>query len=530
MQPVARAERARPGGRRRRVGAWAGGLVAAALLAGTAGAATILGTPRGDVLRGTARADFLDGRGGRDRVLARGGDDRVRAQDGLRDAIACGPGRDLVNADALDAVAADCETVARRISRDRYRDGAGQHESQVEPDTFAFGSTVVSVFQSGRTVEGGASNNDFATSLDGGRTWRTGGLPGLTRNSVPPGRYDRASDPVVAYEARHGTWLATSLVFGAGTGGAIVVSRSPDGIVWGPPVTVTASSAAELQLDKQWLACDSSAASRFFGSCYMVYSDLRTRRMSLQTSRDGGLTWSAPIGSPDNAGRRSILGRFNPGPQPVVRPDGVLVIPYYDEDRIAAVRSLDGGATLTTGTAVAPTHFELHGLLRDPPLPSAEVGADGTVYVVWPDCSGRRFCIVVDLVLSKSADGVSWTQPTRIPGGGPRNVIPGLAVDPTGTGTSTRLALAYYAVTARSLDAFFTSSPDAGATWTAPRRLSAQRMPLAWLPATTQGAMVADYISTSFVNGNAVPVFAIASARAARLDQAMFAAVLPVPR
>jgi hypothetical protein len=179
---------------------------------------------------------------------------------------------------------------------------------------------------------------------------------------------------------------------------------------------------------------------------------------------------------------------------------------------------------------IAPAEFDPSGILRDPPLPSAEVAGDGTVYVAWPDCSSRPLCDRVDLVLSKSADGVTWTPPTPILGAARRNVIPGLGVDPAGAGASTRLALAYYAVAEGGLDAYFTSSRDAGSTWTPPRRLSAQRMPFAWLPATTQGAMVADYISTSFVNGNAVPVFAIASARGARFNQAMFSAVLPVPR
>jgi hypothetical protein len=463
-------------------------------------------------------------------VLARGGDDRVRAQDGVRDAIGCGPGRDLVNADPADAIARDCEVVVRQISRDTYRDPGGEHETQVEPDTFAFGSTIVSVFQSGRMLTGGASNNGFSTSLDGGRTWRSGFLPGVTQLSVPPGRWERASDPVIAYDARHGVWIATSLVLSVGTGGAFVVNRSPDGIRWDPPVTVTESTAPMLQLDKQWLACDNSAASPFFGNCYMAYSDLRTTRMSVQTSHDGGLTWSAPIGSPDNAGRASMLGRFNPAPQIVVRPDGVVVIPFNDETRMAAVRSLDGGSTLTTVTPIAPFEFELHARLRDPPLASAEVAGDGTVYVVWPNCAPGGGCSRVDLVLSSSPDGVTWSPARRIPGGtAPRNVIPGLAVDPASAGAGVRLALAYYSVTAAGLTVNFVSSTDAGATWSRPQRLSAETMPLDWLPDTTQGVMVADYISTSFVNGNAVPVFAVASRPARLLNQAMFAAVLPVP-
>ena len=502
--------------------------MAAALFAGMAGAATIVGTSRADVLRGTARADFLDGRAGRDRVLARGGNDRVRAQDRARDTISCGAGRDVVNADPVDAVARDCEVVARQISRDTYREPEGQHESQVEPDTFAFGSTIVSVFQSGRIVTGGASNNGFSTSLDGGRTWSPGFLPGLTRHSVPAGRYDRASDPVVAYDARHGVWLATSLGLSFGSGGAIVVNRSPDGIRWDLPVTVTESASSMLQLDKQWLVCDNSPASPFFGSCYMAYSDFRTTRMSVQTSRDGGLTWSAPIGAPDNAGRASMLGRFAPAPQPVVRPDGVLVIVFHDETRMAAIRSLDGGATLTTTSPIAPVDFRFDRRLRDPPLPSAEVAGDGTVYAVWPNCAGAA-CARVDLVLSRSSDGVTWSPATRVPTGtAPRNVIPGLGVDSAGAAPNIRLALSYCSISAAGLTVNFVSSTNGGATWSSPQRLSAQVMPLEWLPATTQGAMVGDYFSTSFVGGNAVSVFAIASRPERLLNQAMFATVLPV--
>lgn len=52
-------------------------------------------------------------------------------------------------------------------------------------------------------------------------------------------------------------------------------------------------------------------------------------------------------------------------------------------------------------------------------------------------------------------------------------------------------------------------------------------MSLDWLPRTISGLMVADYISTSFVEGGrALPAFAVASAPAAtgRFEQAVFTA------
>ena len=47
------------------------------------------------------------------------------------------------------------------ISNDPYTDGgnAHQHKTQVEPDSFAFGNTVVGVSQSGRWYDGGGSSN-----------------------------------------------------------------------------------------------------------------------------------------------------------------------------------------------------------------------------------------------------------------------------------------------------------------------------------------------------------------------------------
>src|SRR2546427_8335066 len=52
------------------------------------------------------------------------------------------------------------------------------HQTQVEPDTFSSGSTIMSVFQSGRFTDGGASNIGYATSTNNGQTWTNGFLPG----------------------------------------------------------------------------------------------------------------------------------------------------------------------------------------------------------------------------------------------------------------------------------------------------------------------------------------------------------------
>src|SRR4051794_34353936 len=79
----------------------------------------------------------------------------------------------------------------RRLSKDPYTNKSSQHRTQVEPDTFSFGSTIVSAFQSGRFFTGGASNVGWATSNDNGASWQSGFLPGTTVYATPPGKYDR---------------------------------------------------------------------------------------------------------------------------------------------------------------------------------------------------------------------------------------------------------------------------------------------------------------------------------------------------
>ena len=59
------------------------------------------------------------------------------------------------------------------------------------------------------------------------------------------------------------------------------------------------------------------------------------------------------------------------------------------------------------------------------------------------------------------------------------------------------------------LDVGFTTSQDGGKTWTRGKQLAGP-MKIAWLPNTFSGPMVADYISSSYVDGNPFGVFIVA--------------------
>ena len=70
--------------------------------------------------------------------------------------------------------------IATPISSDPYMNTSSQHRAQVEPDSFAYGNTIVATTQTGRFFDGGSSDLAWATSRDSGRHWVTGVLPGTT--------------------------------------------------------------------------------------------------------------------------------------------------------------------------------------------------------------------------------------------------------------------------------------------------------------------------------------------------------------
>jgi hypothetical protein len=302
------------------------------------------------------------------------------------------------------------------------------------------------------------------------------------------------------------------------------VSRSADGLHWAAPkVAVSTNGFGQ---DKEWIACDDWPQSPHFGTCYLSYSDTLTEQVVAQVSTDGGQTWSPATTAPGFPGRASIRGSFAPGVQPLVLPSGRVLIPYYDQDKLSALVSDDGGASWSAQVGAAPVAYVSHARLRAGPLPTSAVSSDGRAYVAWADSSFRGG--ENDIVYTSTTDGVTWTPVTRIPTGGGDAELPGLDADPTRPG---RLALAYYVYDAgqATLDVRFVSSSNAGARWTKPRLLNSRQVPMTGIARTSLGSMVGDYISTSFAGGRAVPVFVLARTPTTQLHESTFATSLAVP-
>ncbi|HYV02913.1 MAG TPA: exo-alpha-sialidase, partial [Actinomycetota bacterium] len=115
------------------------------------------------------------------------------------------------------------------VSTDPYTNTNAYHQVELEPDTYSFGSTIVSVHQTSRFTDGGSDNTGWETSQDNGATWTHGFLPDTTQYSTPPGPWARISDPAVGYDAKHNVWMIAGLAIDASvTGKAVLISRSLD--------------------------------------------------------------------------------------------------------------------------------------------------------------------------------------------------------------------------------------------------------------------------------------------------------------
>jgi len=51
----------------------------------------------------------------------------------------------------------------------------------------------------------------YVRTSNSGSTWTNGCLPGITKHENAANPYDRVSDPVVAYDAKHMVWMIPSL-------------------------------------------------------------------------------------------------------------------------------------------------------------------------------------------------------------------------------------------------------------------------------------------------------------------------------
>jgi len=439
-------------------------------------------------------------------------------------------------APAQDSTVAPASLPTVRISLDDLTNTDSDHKTEVEPHIFGYGSTMVSAFHVARrpgTIGWGSGDIGYSTSTDGGKTWKYGDLPGLTINYAG-GTYGAAADPSVAYDAKHGVWMISTLPLAGLNGnsgliGDVAVSLSPDGLTWGNPVNIDKTHLD----DKNWTVCDNTSTSPYYGNCYTEWDQAYgTGDVLMSVSSDGGNTWGPGLASSDHAGGL--------GGEPVVQPNGTVIVPFQGGG-IDVFSSTNGGKSWGKSQAIANIIYHTVAAgLRNPDLPSAAIDGAGNVFVAWADCRFRTGCTSNDIVVSASSNGTTWSLATRIPIDATTSTVdhflPGIGIDPATSGATAHITIVYYyyptaKCTAATCKLYvgFTTSTDGGTTWTAGAQVAGP-MSIGWLPVSDNGPMVADYIGVTYTNGNPFGVFAVAQKKTGTTyAESMYTTKSPLP-
>jgi hypothetical protein len=333
---------------------------------------------------------------------------------------------------AAPAVSAARVLAVRQISRDTLPPQPGSEpDTQAEPDIAVDPGNpriVVAVFQQGRFPDGGSVDPGFASSHDGGFTWRHGNLPNLT--TAVGGEFPRASDPVVAFGPDGAVYAQTLVVDLDICRSGVAVQRSDDGgRTFGDPVLVQDDTDCSVFNDKNWLAVDTFPGSPHRGRLYSVWdrSDPVGQPQVLRFSDDRGQTWSPLI----NASPPTSL---TVGAQPVVQPNGKLTNIYLDFTTFQAVRTVartssDGGRTFGPERNVGVNLGSEPPDMRTGVLPAATVDpVTGRLHVVWQDLRFRPDGLN-DVIIVSSPNGRSWSAPRRVNREPPRNRLDHLTPD-----------------------------------------------------------------------------------------------------
>jgi len=339
-------------------------------------------------------------------------------------------------------------------------------------------ANVVGTWQQDRWSNGGARGHLAGVSFDGGGTWTSVVIPGITLCSG--GIYDRTTDPWVTF-GPDGTLHQLSLSFNdiasplepRDFDHALLASKSTNGgLTWTQPVEVIRDLDANVFNDKQTITADPHD-SRFVYAVWdrlifppseraSVISGFVTAAFRGPTwfarTTDGGDTWEPARQIYDPGQNDQTIGN-----QIVVLPSGALVnvfTEFRNENKLKArgatvrvIRSTDRGVAWSR-----PISVERLGTIfvTDPEtgddvrtgdiIPDIAVAPNGDLYVAWQDA--RPNANQADaIVLSKSTDGgLTWSPfakvnqtPTGIPVGNQQAFTPSVDVAADGT-----VAVTYY--------------------------------------------------------------------------------------
>lgn len=405
-----------------------------------------------------------------------------------------------------------------QASRDTLNLPGQQSDTEAEPAIAVNPrnrNNVVSTFQVDLSL--GAAALGYATSHDGGKSWRTGYLPGTRARH---GTFDAAADAGVTF-GPDGTVYATGDLDNFGLGAsvpseiAIWVSRD-GGKTWSQPVPVfaqrtqfNANGAPYSVPDASLAVVDGSRrAGHHYGRIYVTWDHYGGQapdigQVSAAYSDDRGRSWNlgpTGLGYPVDVQAGVTVSSI-----PLVMPNGDFAVVVGAEtiggqgaltrQRIAIAAGAGSVATgqpllfteqYPIGAAVGDAFANYVNDRQNFTAGYTDAAVDprsGRLYAVWADSRFRTDLGICDIVISSSADGgKTWSQPTRVDQGATNDDIdhylPSVRVDPDGA-----VYIAYRqqqdgpnpdgSQDGWAVDTYLQVSHDDAATFRAPLRLNA---------------------------------------------------------
>lgn len=403
---------------------------------------------------------------------------------------------------------------------------------------------AVALFQAGRVDAGCAQINGYATTFDGGKTWKSGVLPKLT--VADGGTYPLASDPVVAFGPNNVVYANSLMCDGDFNDLAVSVSTN-GGRSWGPPIMVPTERTLPLD-DKNWITVDNvTGPGHHPGRVYLVWDNVAP--VVAMYSDDQAKTWHGPfvvypgqgIGSvplvmPNGDLAVVVQGIF---PLPPLLTDGTLdpadltVTEKFFIATAPMAGSLPTGAPLVFGppTAVASyrgTDSPLHRAAEN--LPAAAVNPrTGRIHVAWSD-NRFRTDVVNDVVTTHSDDGgLTWTPVKKIHPSKPDDYVEHFtAAIETGKDGILRVMyrqqkqaadLADIPHRTPYVDTYYQQSTDDGESFSKPMKINKVRTDIRFAAYSRESAFLGDYNQIA-VNGSWAYIVRTEAFRLSRREEA----------
>ncbi len=372
---------------------------------------------------------------------------------------------------------------------------------------------LVAIFHEGTYASGGGATDDgYAVSRDGGSTWTRALIPKLTQASG--GTYDRASDPVAAIDLNENIYL-NAIVSIQGVFTRIVVSKSSDygTTVGNPNIVYDAPAGSGINPDKNWLSINTFPNTPHPNRLLVTFflntgTDAPVVR---SYSDNGGVTWSP-------AAYMTSSTASCDGPRPVFLANGKTAVAYSESTnssttfQLKVAISSDGGTAFGPPITVAtPQLYQISTIRTQKGNPA--IAADrttGNLYVAYQALDSNYY---PRIFFTKSTNtGASWSTPKVIsdnPAGSP---VYNAAISASPDGNV--ITVVFYDMrlnptSKRYVDLYMTQSTDGGTTWRPNFRVSSVTSDVTLAPKTSGGYMMGDYLAVTEAISPNVPAVAV---------------------